>query len=71
MLRACLLAVITLGSQVSGEKQLLEVKDTGKWTVGDCLLADFSMKFHLHVNRLAKLLILRIHISKFPQSFMQ
>jgi len=55
MLRACLLAVITVGSQVSGEKQLLEVnelvKDTGKWKVGDCLLADFSMKFHLHVNR--------------------
>jgi len=27
--------------------------DTGKWVVGDCLLADFSMKFHLNLNKTA------------------
>jgi len=26
------------------------VTDTGKWKVGDCILADFAMKFHLNVN---------------------
>lgn len=40
---------MTLSSQVSSED--VRVKDTGKWKVGDCLLADFSMKFHLNINR--------------------
>lgn len=29
---------------------LPRLADTGKWRVGDCIMADFSMKFHLNVN---------------------
>jgi len=71
MLGAYLLAVITLGSQVSCQdhnvpedrfmlkdgsvmaivEDRATLGDTGKWSVGNCLLADFSMKFHLNLNR--------------------
>lgn len=53
MLGAYLLAVITLGSQVNCQDPTPPeaiLTDTPKWKVGDCLLADFSMKFHLHYN---------------------
>ena len=28
-----------------------QLGDPGKWIVGKCLMADFNMKFQLHINR--------------------
>ena len=50
-------AVITLifglgqASIENGVKGSPSVGDPGKWVVGKCLMADFNMKFQLHINR--------------------